>query len=109
VDVQFTSQEATLNVDALLKDKVLNASMAQIASTIDGDLIARVNELHNWVGTPGTTMSSPIALFAAAQRMDEMAIPMDDRNAVLTPADAYGIAGSLLANAAQVARLRATP
>jgi hypothetical protein len=102
VDVQFTSQEATLNVDALLKDKVMNASMAQIASAIDADLIARVNELHNWVGTPGTTMSSPIALFAAAQRMDEMAIPMDDRNAVLTPADAYGIAGSLLANAAQV-------
>jgi hypothetical protein len=46
VDVAFTSQEATLNVDALLKDKVLNASMAQIASKVDGDLIARVNELH---------------------------------------------------------------
>jgi hypothetical protein len=101
VDVAFTSQEATLNVDALLKDKVLNASMAQIASKVDGDLIARVNELTNWVGTPGTTMSSPIALFTAAQRLDEMAIPMDDRNAILTPADAYGIAGSLLSNAGQ--------
>ena len=101
IDVAFTSQEATINVDALLKDKVLNASMAQIASKVDSDLIARVNELHNWVGTPGTTMSSPTALFAAAQRMDEMAIPMDDRNAILTPADGYGIAGSLLANAAQ--------
>lgn len=101
VDVQFTSVEATLSVDSLLKDKVLNASMAQLASTIDGALIARTLELPNWVGTPGTTMSSPSALFAAAQRMDEMAIPMSDRNAVLTPADGYGIAGSLLANAAQ--------
>jgi hypothetical protein len=101
VDVAFTSQEATLNLDSLLKDKVLNASMAQIASKIDGDLIARVNELHNWVGTPGTTMSSATALFAAAQRLDEMAIPADDRNAILTPADGYGIAGSLLSNAAQ--------
>jgi hypothetical protein len=107
--LQFTSQEATLNVDALLKDKVLNASMAQIASKIDGDLIARVNELHNWVGTPGTTMSSPIALFAAAQRMDEMAIPMDDRNAILTPADGYGIAGSLLPTPHRRVRLRAMP
>lgn len=101
VDVQFSSQEATLNVDALLKDKVMNASMATIASAIDGSLIARVNEFHNWVGTPGTTMSAPSAIFAAAQRMDEGAVPMDQRNAVLTPADGYGIAGSLLANAAQ--------
>jgi hypothetical protein len=101
VDVAFTSQEATLNLDSLLKDKVLNSSMAQIASKIDSDLIARVNELHNWVGTPGTTMSSATALFAAAQRLDEMAIPADDRNAILTPADGYGIAGSLLSNAAQ--------
>jgi len=101
VDVQFTSQEETLNVDALLQSKVLDASMAQIASYVDGQLIARVNEFHHWVGTPGTTMSSPTAIFAAAQRMDEMAIPVNDRNAILTPADGYGIAGSLLANAAQ--------
>src|SRR6476469_6785587 len=67
VDVQFTSQEATLNVDALLKDKVLNASMAQIASKVDGDLINRTLELNNWVGNPANTMSSPTALYAAAQ------------------------------------------
>jgi hypothetical protein len=101
VDVQFTSVEETLNVDALLKSKVLDAQMATIASYIDAQLIARVNEFHNWVGTPGTTMSAPAALFAGAQRMDEMAIPVNDRNGVLTPADGYGIAGSLLANAAQ--------
>src|SRR4051812_5674779 len=29
VDVQFTSQEDTLNLDSLLKSKVLDASMAQ--------------------------------------------------------------------------------
>ena len=87
VDVQFTSADETLYVDALLKSKVLDASMAQIASYIDGQLIARVNEFHHWVGTPGTTMSSPSAIFAAAQRLDEMAIPVNDRKAVLTPAD----------------------
>jgi hypothetical protein len=64
VDVQFTSQEATLNVDALLKDKVLNASMAQIASKIDGDLIARVSSCqlgrhsgHHDVGSVRTVRS----------------------------------------------------
>lgn len=101
IDVAFTSQEETLNVDALLQSKTVNAAMAQIASKIDGDLIAKVNEFHNWVGTPGVTVDSPADFFLAPQRLDEMAVPMTDRNAILTPADGYAIAGSLLSNAAQ--------
>ena len=101
VDVQFTSQEETLNVDALLKSKVLKSAMTQIASQIDSDLIAKTLEFPMWVGTPGTTMASALPLFAAAQRLDEKAIPASDRNGILTPADSYGVAGSLLASAAQ--------
>ncbi len=76
VDVQFTSAEETLSVDALLKSKVLDASMSQIASYIDQQLIARVSEFHNWVGTPGTVVDSPADFFLAPQRLDEMAVPM---------------------------------
>lgn len=101
VDVAFTGYEATTNVDTLLKSKVIKAAMTQIASQIDGDLIDQVKYFHNWVGTPGTAMTSPSNFFLAPRRLDEMAVPMSDRNAVLTPEDAYGIAGSLLANAAQ--------
>jgi hypothetical protein len=100
VDVQFTSEEETLNLDALLKSKVLDASMAQIASYVDGQLIARVNEFHNWVGTPGQVIDSPADFFKGPQRLDELAVPQSDRNAILTPADAYGLAGNLLASAA---------
>lgn len=101
VDVQFTSQEETLNVDKLLKSRVLSAAMATIASDIDGELIKRTNEFPNWVGTPGTAMTAPAALFAGAQRLDELAIPGSDRNGVLSPGDSYGIAGNLLQLAAQ--------
>ena len=100
VDVQFTSAEETLSVDALLKSKVLDASMSQIASYIDQQLIARVSEFHNWVGTPGAVVDSPADFFLAPQRLDEMAVPANDRNAIMTPQDGYGMAGSLLANAA---------
>lgn len=102
IDVAFTSQEETLNVDALLQSKVMNAAMAQIASKIDGDLVAKTLEFHHWVGTPGELVNSPADFFLAPQRLDEMAVPMTDRNAILTPADGYGMAGSLLGNAAQV-------
>lgn len=100
VDVQFTSAEETLYVDKLLKSRVLDASMAQIASYIDQQLIGRVAEFHNWVGTPGQVVDSPADFFLGPQRLDEMSVPGNDRNAIMTPADGYGMAGSLLAIAA---------
>jgi len=100
VDVQFTSQEETLHLDALLKSRVLDASMAQIASYVDAQLVQRVNEFHHWVGTPGQMIDSAADFFKAPQRMDEMAIPANERNAILTPADGYAMAGALLTNAA---------
>jgi hypothetical protein len=101
VDVQFTSIEETLNVDALLKSRVLSASMATIASDIDGELQKRGLEFANWVGTPGTTMSSATALTAAAQRLDEGAVPADSRVGVLSPADGFGVTNSILGLASQ--------
>lgn len=102
VDVEFTSIEETLNLDSLLKSKILDAQMATIATEIDMQLIDRVKEFNNWVGTPGQLVDSPADFFKAPQRLDEMAVPMNDRNAILTPADGYAMAGSLLTNAAQV-------
>jgi hypothetical protein len=102
VDVQFTSFEATTNVDQLLKSKVIMAAMTQIGSQIDQDLTANVKFFNNWVGTPGNTISTVPGFFAAPQRLDEMAVPMVDRNAIMTPADGYAMAGTLLSNAAQV-------
>jgi hypothetical protein len=101
VDVQFTSQEETLNVDKLLKSKVLSAAMTTIASDIDGELIKKTLEFSSWVGTPGTQMTTVTPLFAAAQRLEEMGVPMDSVNGVLTPSDGFGIANSLTGNAAQ--------
>lgn len=101
VDVQFTSVEETLNVDSLLKSQVLDAEMATIASHVDGELVKRVNEFHHWVGTPGELINSPSDFFLGPQRMDEMGIPANKRNAILTPADGYAMAGNLLVTAAQ--------
>ena len=101
VDVQFTSVEETLNVDALMKSRMMNAAMSQLATDIDMNLIARVNEFHNFVGTAGNTISTPLAFNAAPQRLDEMAVPGSDRNAVLAPDSAWSIVGNLAASAAQ--------
>lgn len=101
VDVQFTSFEETLSVDSLLKSKIMKSSMAQLASQIDSDLMATTLEFPNWVGTPGQLIDSPADFFQAPQRLDELAIPAEDRYAILAPGDTYAVAGNLLASAAQ--------
>ena len=100
VDVQFTSQEETLNVDSLLKSKILDAQMATIATYVDMEIGSRINEFHNWVGTPANTLSSVAAFLAGDTRLNEMGIPVQGRNAVLNPADANGLLGTLASTAA---------
>lgn len=101
VDVQFTSMQETFDVDQLLRSRVLGGAMAQLASQIDMDLAARINEFHAWVGTPGSLVNTPAKFYAAPQRMDEMAIPQDARVAVMTPADGWGMVGGITALTAQ--------
>src|SRR5690606_29460099 len=84
-----------------LKSQSMKSAMAQLASQVDSDLMATTIEFPSWVGTPGQKIDSPADFFEAPQRLDELCVPMTDRNAVLTPADTYGIAGNLLANAGQ--------
>lgn len=101
VDVQFTSVEETLSVDSLLKSQTMQNAMAQLGSQIDTDLVAETLEFPHWVGTPGQLIDSATDFFLMPQRMDEMAMPVTGRSALLSPADTYGVAGNLLTNAAQ--------
>lgn len=102
VDVEFTSVEETLNVDSLLKSKVMDAAMTQLASTIDQSLADRLLEFPNWVGTPGQLIDSPTDFFKMPERAMELAIPAAGMSSVLSPPDTFALAGSLLSNAAQV-------
>jgi hypothetical protein len=102
VDVEFTSVEETLSVDSLLNSKVMDASMAQLASTIDNDLANELLEFPNWVGTPGQLIDSPTDFFKMPERAMELAIPAAGMNSVLSPPDGFAMVGSLLGNAAQV-------
>jgi len=101
IDVEFTSIEETLTVDALLKSKVMNSAASQLAQQIDSDLHAETKKFYNWVGTPGTLINSYSDLTVGMQRLDEMAVEMAGRNGVLHPADAWGVVGALSSLTAQ--------
>jgi hypothetical protein len=93
VDFKFTSQQLTLNIREL-SDRVIKPAMVQLANQVDRDLMALYSQVPSWVGTPGQTINSFADFAVGAQRMDEYANPQDDRVAVLSPGDHWGMLGS---------------
>jgi hypothetical protein len=92
IDIEFSSIEQTLTVDQLLEDEIMNSQAAQLAQTVDSDLMLATLEFPSWVGTPGQTIDSPADYFLGPQRMDELAMPGNSRNGVLSPADYWKLA-----------------
>lgn len=97
IDLEFSSVEETLTVDQLLMDETMASAAATLAQTIDSDLMDRVLEFPHWVGTPGQVVNSPTDFFKAPERLDEMAVPQNMRNGVLSPSDYWATAGSFTA------------
>lgn len=93
VDFKFTSQQLTLNIGEL-SERVIKPAMVQLGNQIDRDVHALYKDVWNWVGTPGLNVDSFADFAKAPERLDLGAVPMDDRNAVLSPTDEYAMLGS---------------
>lgn len=94
VDFQFTSSDLTLKVNDLA-ERVMKPAMSNLINYMAYDCLNTMyKRIYNWVGTPGQTINSFSDFAVAPQRLDVMAVPMDARNAVLAPADHWGMLGS---------------
>ena len=94
IDIEFEDLEHVTKVDDLLMSAILQEQAAAIAQQIDGDLIDLFKEFYSWVGTPGQTINSATDFFLAPERLDNMAVAQNNRQAVLAPADHWGLAGN---------------
>jgi len=93
VDFGFTSEELTLQIGDLT-ERVIKPAMVQLGNQIDRDVHSLYKDVWNWVGTPGQTVNSFADFAKAPERLDLGAVPMDDRYAVMSPTDEYGMLGS---------------
>lgn len=93
VDFKFTSQELTLDIKEL-SERCIKPAMVQLANQMDVDLHGLYKDVPNWVGTPGQTINSFADFAKGPERLDEYAVPQDNRCAVLSPADHWGLVGS---------------
>jgi hypothetical protein len=70
--------------------------MIKLANYIDLLVTTELtNAAYNWVGTPGTVITSPAAFFRAPNRLDNLAVPVDSRVGLTHPNDYWGVAGAL--------------
>lgn len=93
VAFQFTSAELALDIKQV-SERQIKPAMVQLANAVDQSLFGLYKSVPNWVGTPGQTINSYADFAKGPERMDEYAIPMADRSAVLSPADHWGLLGS---------------
>jgi hypothetical protein len=93
IDFNFTSTQLTLSIGEL-SERVIKPAMIQIANQIDADGNAQYAKVANWVGTPGQTINSFSDFNKGATRLNEFAVPMGSRSALLSPDDQDGMLGS---------------
>ncbi len=93
IDFGFTSRELTQDISEL-SDRVIKPAMVQLANQVDLDVMALYKQVPNWVGTPGQVVNSFADFAKGPERLDEFAVPMDGRAAVLSPSDHWGLLGS---------------
>ncbi len=94
VDFQFTSTDLTLKIEDL-SERVIKPAMSNIVNYMISDVLTKMYQAtYNWVGTPGNTVDSFSDFAKAAERLDIMAVPQDNRTAALNPTDFWGLVGA---------------
>ena len=94
VSWNFNTQDLTLSIEDY-SERYVKPAMITLAQTVDTYGAALYRKIWNVVGTPGTTPANYAAAGAVAQRMTEMAVPKQDRRAVMTSEAFHKIAGTL--------------
>lgn len=93
VDFKFTSADLTLQIGDL-SERVIKPAMIQLCDAIDRDVMALYKYIPNHVTIPSGGMNSFADFGLAPRLMDKMAIPADNRYAVLSPDDHWDLVGS---------------
>jgi len=95
VDFKFTSADLTLKVSDM-SERVLKPAMSRLVNEIAKDCLDTFYPtVYNWVGTAGNTIDSFSDFYKAPERLNEMAVPMEDRFGVIAPADHAAMLGNL--------------
>lgn len=93
VDTNFSTAELSLSIQDFTS-RILEPGMAQLAADCDFDAMSMYADVFNFVGTPGTTPSTALALLLAQEKMSALGVPKTPRYIGVNPlANAYLVDG----------------
>jgi len=84
VSFEWSTKEMTDTIDRV-SERYIKPAMSAIANTIDVDLYDLYMDVYNQVGTPGTAPSGYDVYADARRRLNEEAIPLDQRYVIVNP------------------------
>lgn len=93
VGFSFPDTDLTLTIDEFDKRYIKPAAI-QLANNVDSALMDLYKKVNNWAGTPGQTINSHSDFLKGVERLDVLAVPTNERYAVLSPNDYHGLAGN---------------
>lgn len=85
VGFQFSSKDMALSLDEF-SGRYIKPAVVALANKVDLDGLAQYKNVSNYVGTPGTTPATLLAILQGAQKLNENSCPSGDRSIVINPA-----------------------
>lgn len=94
-DLTFSTTDRTLSIENFT-ERFIKPAVTNIVQTIISDAMGEFYPfVNNWVGTAGSTIDSYSDFLVGTTRMNKLAIPMDNRFAVLDETDHAALVGAL--------------
>lgn len=94
-DFQFTSTDLTLKIENL-SERVIKPGMMNIINYMAADCLGVMYKgINNWVGTPGTNITTFAGFAKGMERLNVLSVPAEDRSAILSPTDHVGMLGDM--------------
>lgn len=85
VAFSIPSADLTLSIEKI-SERYITPAAIRLANQIDSDGLAEYIHVYNAEGTAGTTPNSFALLGAPSKKLNQYAVPLDNRNLVLNPA-----------------------
>ena len=91
----ISSEDLTLKVEDA-NERYIKPAMVELAQQVESEIADQYKFIFNFVGVPGTSPGSFLAVANAGAKLDNLGVPMDeDRNAFYDPNSSVTLADSL--------------
>jgi hypothetical protein len=95
VDCEFSTADLTLKIDEF-SDRILKPQIAQLANQVDDRGMQLAIQANMAIGTPGTSITTPLNYLTAGAKLKEAAAPMGGWCMVINPAQEVAIVNGLV-------------